>query len=358
MSITKGIYLATVFVVSLSFAAANLNAQNAFNQISNENIQELLPEVQEWNESASANQQGNVDNLLGRFDDPENSDDVDFIDDDLGDQNQNLFGNDNSNGQGNAFESNPFGDNDGGFALDGDSQGNANSLDEENLFGGNETVGNTSGNEIDLTDSEPVNFGNNQQYVNLNNQQYVNLNNTEPLGIQLPEGVSIDQDSPLFRGAKRPGTRRILSPGEAPFEYTVKPGDTLYDICDQLIDDTNFWPKLWAANPQIHNPHFIRPGMRLRFYPGLGNPSAIADAHIKKYGSLSSVPPEAYAALNKTQASDAKAPPPAEVPKTQHVFEPAEIVTYIGKENFDEPKRLRIPSFITSTFDKDKLVYG
>lgn len=67
---------------------------------------------------------------------------------------------------------------------------------------------------------------------------------------------------PLF------GTKRMMAMGEAPEEYVVEAGDTLFDVCDQLIDEPNYWPKLWAMNPEIKNPHFIFPGMKLRFYPG------------------------------------------------------------------------------------------
>jgi hypothetical protein len=72
-----------------------------------------------------------------------------------------------------------------------------------------------------------------------------------------------------FAGAPPiPGTMRIMAEGEAPQEYRVQPGDTLYDICDQLIDEAGYWPKLWSLNPEIKNPHFIFPGMKLGFYPG------------------------------------------------------------------------------------------
>lgn len=73
----------------------------------------------------------------------------------------------------------------------------------------------------------------------------------------------------LFAGAApNPGTLRNLASGEAPEEYLVLEGDTLFDICDQLIDEADYWPKLWAFNPTIENPHFVYPGMRLRFYAG------------------------------------------------------------------------------------------
>lgn len=63
-------------------------------------------------------------------------------------------------------------------------------------------------------------------------------------------------------------TLGILNPGEAPHHYVIQEGDTLFDICDQLLDEPAYWPKLWSLNPEIKNPHFIWPGMVLRFYPG------------------------------------------------------------------------------------------
>jgi hypothetical protein len=65
-----------------------------------------------------------------------------------------------------------------------------------------------------------------------------------------------------------PGTRRDMAPGEAPEVYDVEEGDTMFDVCNQLIDDGNYWPKLWSLNPGVSNPHFIYPGMKLAFYGG------------------------------------------------------------------------------------------
>lgn len=61
-----------------------------------------------------------------------------------------------------------------------------------------------------------------------------------------------------------------LNPGEAPPEYIVQPGDTLWDISDQLLDDALWWPKLWVLNPDIQDPDEIEPGMTLLFYPSAG----------------------------------------------------------------------------------------
>ena len=53
---------------------------------------------------------------------------------------------------------------------------------------------------------------------------------------------------------------------EAGFYYTIKKGDTLWDI-SQRFDDTPWqWPDLWSKNVQIPNPHWIYPGQRIRLF--------------------------------------------------------------------------------------------
>nr|WP_159063653.1 LysM peptidoglycan-binding domain-containing protein [Thaumasiovibrio occultus] len=45
-----------------------------------------------------------------------------------------------------------------------------------------------------------------------------------------------------------------------PDTYTVKRGDTLWDISAHFLDSPWLWPQLWNANPEIENPHLIYPG--------------------------------------------------------------------------------------------------
>ena len=46
-------------------------------------------------------------------------------------------------------------------------------------------------------------------------------------------------------------------------EYTVQKGDTLWDISSGKLKDPLLWPKLWKANPHIHNPHLIFPDQKV-----------------------------------------------------------------------------------------------
>jgi len=46
--------------------------------------------------------------------------------------------------------------------------------------------------------------------------------------------------------------------------YTIKKGDTLWDISSKFLKDPFLWPKLWEKNPYITNPHWIYPGNSIR----------------------------------------------------------------------------------------------
>ena len=49
--------------------------------------------------------------------------------------------------------------------------------------------------------------------------------------------------------------------------YTIKKGDTLWDISSKFLKDPFLWPKLWQVNPYITNPHWIYPGQPLKLSP-------------------------------------------------------------------------------------------
>jgi hypothetical protein len=53
----------------------------------------------------------------------------------------------------------------------------------------------------------------------------------------------------------------------------VQKGDTLWSLCSKYFSDPWRWPRLWAANPLITNPHWIFPGDILRLGPSGGEGS-------------------------------------------------------------------------------------
>jgi len=87
---------------------------------------------------------------------------------------------------------------------------------------------------------------------------------------------------------------------ETVFYYTVKKGDTLWDISKHFFDSPRLWPELWSKNNQILNPHLIYPGNRVRIYKkdGVimitqvteGEPVAVVDA-MKEEASVEALEP-------------------------------------------------------------------
>lgn len=63
--------------------------------------------------------------------------------------------------------------------------------------------------------------------------------------------------------------------------HVVQPDDTLWGISQLYFNDPWKWPKIWALNPQITNPHWIYPGDIVRLRPkvnGAGQPAGAGAA--------------------------------------------------------------------------------
>lgn len=52
----------------------------------------------------------------------------------------------------------------------------------------------------------------------------------------------------------------VQTAGQTPNYHVVQEGDTLYDLSGSYFSDVYEWPKMWAYNPHITNPHWIYPG--------------------------------------------------------------------------------------------------
>jgi hypothetical protein len=85
---------------------------------------------------------------------------------------------------------------------------------------------------------------------------------------QTPEGSMPVNDPPAESAPKEQRSGTVMSglPGQLGEDgiYTVKQGDTLWDLSQSFMNNPWYWPKIWADNPEVENPHWIYPGNRLR----------------------------------------------------------------------------------------------
>lgn len=117
-----------------------------------------------------------------------------------------------------------------------------------------------------------------------------------------------------------------------PQVYQIRTGDTLWDICQKLLDNPWYWPKLWSLNQYILNPHLIFPGDRLAFFAGSETAPPKLDIVDDRSG-----PVEAGEAPKIAEAQE-------EAPRKSFTKGPTGI-TFIGKKSTEV--RLKPLSFIS-----------
>ena len=77
---------------------------------------------------------------------------------------------------------------------------------------------------------------------------------------QKPGEVTIPEQG---KNVAEPAEAKSAPSPESSTRYTIKQGDTLWDISNTFFKDPFLWPFIWKANPYITNPDLIYPGNKL-----------------------------------------------------------------------------------------------
>ena len=200
----------------------------------------------------------------------------------------------------------------------------------------------------------------------------------------LPPEAAAPAPAPA-KGAREPGAPPLAvdvrtpstEAAPPPDTYTVKPGDTLWDLSGRFLNNPWYWPKIWSYNPEITNPHWIYPGNLLKFFPsseeaptrvepvGPGTPVAGAEPAVPKAEEEAAVAEaeeelEAPKELEDLSRGDIHAP----VEQTDEVavtgpykigFAPQR-QRYVRHETFVTPAELAESGRITAAFEEKDLL--
>lgn len=105
---------------------------------------------------------------------------------------------------------------------------------------------------------------------------------TRPPAPPQPEARSDSSGYYHYDGALGGGPRYgPRANGPVPAAHVVNAGDTLWDITSYYFNNPWQWPKVWAKNPQIKDPHWIYPGDEISLLvDGDGKVTVAAAKHV------------------------------------------------------------------------------
>lgn len=149
-----------------------------------------------------------------------------------------------------------------------------------------------------------------------------------------------------------------------PDTYTVRAGDTLWDLSGRFLNNPWYWPKIWSYNPEIPNAHWIYPGNLLRFYPASEEgparvesvPPAVAEAEAEPDDF------EAPRELEDFSRADMAQPPSREEEEAVAVSGPYKIgqvtqrASMARRDTFVTPRELAESGTITAAFEEKLLL--
>jgi LysM domain-containing protein len=151
-----------------------------------------------------------------------------------------------------------------------------------------------------------------------------------------------------------------------PDTYTIRPGDTLWDLSGRFLNNPWYWPKVWSFNPEITNPHWIEPGNVLKFYPSAEEaparvepaPSGVAVAPEQPEEPAVEPPRE----LGDFSKADMTAPAPLEEEEEVNVAGPYKIgyvapkTVMARRETFVTPREVEESGKLTAAFEEKAML--
>jgi hypothetical protein len=185
-----------------------------------------------------------------------------------------------------------------------------------------------------------------------------------------PASEAPPQDGALDVGIE--GSATALDEGRGavppPDTYTIRPGDTLWDLSGRFLNNPWYWPKIWSYNPEIANPHWIYPGNLLRFFPAteegparvesISPAVALGEADAEPLDEDFEPPRE----LEDFSRADMAQPPSREEEEAVGVSGPYKIgqvtrrATMARRDTFVTPRELAESGAITAAFEEKLLL--
>jgi hypothetical protein len=192
------------------------------------------------------------------------------------------------------------------------------------------------------------------------------------------EGKAAGGQGPGLQIERAPATRaegsgtaadRGLGAVPPPDTYTIRPGDTLWDLSGRFLNNPWYWPKVWSFNPEITNPHWIEPGNVLKFYPSAEEaPARVEPAPVMPSGvAVGPDQPEEPAVeppreLEDFSRADMKAPVTAEEQEEVNVAGPYGI-GYVAprtimarRDTFVTPREVAESGSLTAAFEEKRML--
>jgi hypothetical protein len=182
-----------------------------------------------------------------------------------------------------------------------------------------------------------------------------------PAAMDAPDAVPDPGRRPEGSAATADQGRGSVPP---PDTYTVRPGDTLWDLSGRFLNNPWYWPKVWSFNPEITNPHWIEPGNLLRFYlsaeeaPMRVEPVATPGGGPAAPATEETTDVEAPRELESLSRADMKAPVPVEDRDEVAVVGPYKVgyvlpkTIMVRRDSFVTPSQLQESGSIVAAFEE------